>query len=741
MATAIAEVPEIQSAGRSTESARSLLFPLFFVSGFAALLYQIVWQRSLFAIYGINVQSVTVVVSAFMLGLGLGGLLGGYISQTKVPALLAFGSAELGIAVFGFLSLRIFNAVAVYTAGVSTLATGILAFALVLVPTLLMGMTLPVLVEYCVRTIPNVGRWTSSLYCVNTLGSAVGCFVAGIFLLSWLGQSGAVRFAACINAVVGIIALLCYMRLRSSEPAAVFEASTGSPLAQAIPFALGIILAGFSGVIALAYEIIWYRIFAFSAASKAPTFAFVLGMYLNGIAFGAILAERISCSERTPAEQRRLTGCLIVIGNILAFALAPAASYVVHAAQWPFVALLLLPFGALFLGAIFPLACQLSVRPDENAGSRLGKLYFVNIIGSTLGSFVIGYLLMDFMSTAQVSLLLVCGGTLLGLALLTWRDAQQWKRAAALALVTAVVVGGLWPTFSRMYRRLLPGYEKAGDFEYVIENRSGVVGVLANRTVIGGGAYDGKFNTDPVQDTNGIFRAYALSAIHPRPRNVLMIGLASGSWAQVIANNPQVEHLTIVEINRGYLALIPRYDEVRSVLSNPKVTITIDDGRRWLRRNPNLRFDAIVMNTTWHWRASATNLQSLEFLKLLRHHLNPGGVGYYNTTESPEVQVTAARTFPYSLRIFTFMVVSDSPINLDKDRWLATMRQYSIDGKPVLLAGNPPSEALLQKYSRWVGEAHGNSPLQFIEYSDTILRRYKDRRTVTDDNMASEWSD
>ena len=132
-----------------------LVFFLFFVSGFAALMYQIIWQRALFAIYGTNFQSITVIVSAFMLGLGLGSVCGGYVSQLNVPLVAAFGFAELGTAVFGFCSLRLFNLVAVHTAGTNTLTTGLIAFLLLLIPTILMGSTLPILIMYFVRVIPT----------------------------------------------------------------------------------------------------------------------------------------------------------------------------------------------------------------------------------------------------------------------------------------------------------------------------------------------------------------------------------------------------------------------------------------------------------------------------------------------------------------------------------------------------------------------------------------------------------
>jgi spermidine synthase len=160
-------------------------------------------------------------------------------------------------------------------------------------------------------------------------------------------------------------------------------------------------------------------------------------------------------------------------------------------------------------------------------------------------------------------------------------------------------------------------------------------------------------------------RAYALSLFHPAPRDILMIGLSSGSWAQVIANNPNVASLTVVEINPGYLSLIAQEPEVASLLHNPKVTIVTDDGRRWLRANSGRRFDVIVSNTTWYYRANVTNLLSSEFLDLIKQHLNPGGIFFYNTTDSARVQRTACLAFADGARFLNHMVVSDMPIRWD----------------------------------------------------------------------------
>src|SRR4051812_22802860 len=204
-------------------------YVLFFFSGFPALLYQIVWQRALFTLYGVNIESVTMVVTAFMVGLGLGSLAGGWISKsTRVPLLLIFGLVELAIAFYGVISLRIFHWAAIYTAGVPALQTGLIAFTLVVVPTMLMGSTLPLLVAYTVRITGNVGNSVGALYAVNTLGSASACFMAGMFIMHRFGESGSLRLAALLNAAVGGSVLLWFFRTRGAAETKAAAASASA---------------------------------------------------------------------------------------------------------------------------------------------------------------------------------------------------------------------------------------------------------------------------------------------------------------------------------------------------------------------------------------------------------------------------------------------------------------------------------------------------------------------------------
>jgi len=199
---------------------RLFLYLVFLASGFAALVYQVVWQRSLYAIYGINVESVTMIVSAFMLGLGIGSVGGGAVSKDpNRPVLLMFSVVELVIGIFGYFSLDFFAAVGKVTLGMSALGTGIITFVLVLVPTLMMGATLPLLVAFLVRRNKNVGKAVGTLYFVNTLGSAFASAASVLILLPREGQRGSVHIASMFNLGVSAVVFLMHRHAKANANA------------------------------------------------------------------------------------------------------------------------------------------------------------------------------------------------------------------------------------------------------------------------------------------------------------------------------------------------------------------------------------------------------------------------------------------------------------------------------------------------------------------------------------------
>jgi SAM-dependent methyltransferase len=220
-----------------------------------------------------------------------------------------------------------------------------------------------------------------------------------------------------------------------------------------------------------------------------------------------------------------------------------------------------------------------------------------------------------------------------------------------------------------------------------------------------------------------------------------MIGLSSGSWAQVLAHHPSLERLVVVEINPGYLRLIPKYPAVASLLVNPKVEIVIDDCRRWLTAHPNEKFDVIVQNASWHWRAHMTEILSTEYLELVKHHLKPDGVFYYNATWSLAAQKTGCTSFPFGLRFVNCMAVSESPFRFDRERWRSLLATYVIDGRPIFDMTNAAHRARLEEVVR-MGEpgpeAKGGRTRSF-EPCSSVLKWTVNEELITDDNMEPEW--
>jgi spermidine synthase len=181
----------------------------FCASGFAALVYQVVWQRVLFAAFGVNVEAVTVVVTAFLAGLGCGSMVGGWLAQGSDPALLRrFSILEIATGLFGLASLGFFRWIGETTLALPSVQRGLLTAAIVMLPTTLMGATLPILVSYLVRLTGNVGRSVAALYFINTAGSALAAFMTVVILLKSLGEAKSVMLAAALNLAIGAFVLV-----------------------------------------------------------------------------------------------------------------------------------------------------------------------------------------------------------------------------------------------------------------------------------------------------------------------------------------------------------------------------------------------------------------------------------------------------------------------------------------------------------------------------------------------------
>lgn len=703
-----------------------ILHGVFILSGISALIYQLVWQRALLTIYGSNVESVAMVVAAFLAGLGIGSLFGGWISKsTKAPLVLLFGLAELGVGAYGLVSLKLFDTVgAITSAQAHGLTTGVLVFLLVFLPTLLMGATLPMLVAHQVSDTAHVGQTVSRLYFVNTLGAALGAFIAAKWLLGGFGMRGTVHIAASLNALAALIVLLALRKApqASDQPA---TSHIPDPISQ-IPLPTALWWSALSGFLALSWEIIWSRVFNFASASRAPVFGYMLGSYLLGLALGSLLSPRLLHQK---GELRAQLALWVKLSGVVGFSVALLTAMVATNLFWEIGYLFVVVAGAL-TGLVFPLLCHAAIPPEENTGSQLSRLYLANIIGSGAGSLLTGFLFMEWFRLLEISLLL------LGVSLV-WADwikrlrlplKHYWLLFLSLVIASVVSAG--------IYERLQYKHElKDGmRFAQTIESRHGVITVDTSGAVYGNGAYDGMIGTK-LEPKSWLVRPYFLSAVRDRIENVLVIGVASGSWTQILVNHPQVKKVTAIELSHGYLDLIRSRPEVASLLTNPKLELVIDDGRRWLRQHPDAKFDAIVMNTTHHWREFASALLSREFLTEVKAHLTPDGIAFWNCTESPRAARTGMEVFPHTIMVMNHCLASNTPLEPNRDRWQKILADYRIDGQPVIAADQ------IEGILTFLDVESLPVPGDMWQWCrrEAMQQAWGDAEVITDDNLGHEY--
>ncbi len=513
------------------------------------------------------------------------------------------------------------------------------------------------------------------------------------------------------------------------------------------------LISATTGFLALAWEIVWTRLYNFTTSSRAIAFGAMLGSYLLGLAIGSLLSRRWQKVARysdiesgePPSRHRNVElltlASLIHRANLVAFLVVPIVSWLVMLVWWPWT-LLMVVFGAAMLGTILPMLCHLAIRPDAQAGQHMAGIYLANILGSGAGSLLTGFVLMECMPLRWLCLLICVGGVLLADWL--WSSSSERRHVWFWQSVHMILLLALgWTMHSCLWERLQyrSDYTWGMKFARVIESKHGVITVDTGGTIYGNGTYDGSLDTS-LHEGSWLVRPYFISALHPQPKRVLVIGVSGGAWTQILAHHPDVEEVTGIEISDAYLRLIRNSPSVSSLLTNPKVKLVIDDGRRWLRQHPDERFDLIVMNTTHHWREFASALLSREFLTLAEAHLREGGLVAWNTTESARAAKTGMVVFPRTILLMNFCVGSKAPIVPDKARWRSVLERWAIDGTPVFDMRTEQGRGELE---RVVAFADNEGPWD-KEHRWRWMNRVRieqlfgDAEVITDDNLGHEFA-
>ncbi|OLB47887.1 MAG: hypothetical protein AUI08_12945 [Gemmatimonadetes bacterium 13_2_20CM_2_65_7] len=651
---------------------------LFFLSGATGLIYELLWVRVLYQSFGSTIQSVTTVVAAYMGGLGLGAWLFGRIAdRTARPAVL-YGRLEIAIGAFGVLSplvlgfahwLYIGTAGALALGGSASVALRFgLAALVLLIPTTLMGGTLPVLTRAFTgedRSLlkPSLGR----LYGLNTLGAMVGTALAGFFLIEFVGVKFSLWATAASNLVIGAAAIGLGRRRSLSDP----ERQPGDeqisrPAADRLR-TLALILLGITAFAALLDEIAWTRVLVMIVGGSTYAFTLILLVFLLGIGLGSLFVARRSVPRADTAAAAALAQGVTGLGAaalFLFFGVLPA--YIIAVFQISGLSaasrlvLMAVAIGAVVLipaigmGMTFPLLTDLTARDRESRGADVGAAYALNTIGSILGAVLTGFVLVVAIGT-QATLrvgLVINGIAALALALLAARGVAEGSSedrrlrvrvlGAAILGTVAVVVAAAGPGWStrlidlgptiyarqrmdKAARRLFLEHRGVRQLSFR-EGPNATVSVWegeAGRSLRVNGKVDASDRGD--MDTQ-VMIGLAPLVSRPRAESSLLIGYGTGVTASVLAAAPGMTRVKIVEIEPAVLQMDSLFRSVNaSVLTWPNVRVVVDDARSALQLDRD-RYDVIVSEPSNPWIAGIATLYTPEFFRIAKGRLSDGGV-------------------------------------------------------------------------------------------------------------------
>lgn len=675
----------------------------FFLSGTSGLIYQVLWTRMSGLLFGHTVFAITTVLSAFMAGLGLGSYLFGKRIDGQGRPLVVYGFLEIGIGLYAFLTPSLFSWVEflfieVYRGlGISFVAvTGlqfVLSFLILIVPTLFMGATLPVFCRFVVRKMEAFGTDLARIYALNTFGAVLGAFAAGFYLIPILGVHRTLYLAALINLAVGLAAVSvdCYLNWgekRDKQPqidplpfAGENSLATSEPDAGPTTGVYQLLVLGLalSGAVAMIYEIAWTRALTLVIGSSTYAFSTMLVTFLIGLALGSHLFSRYAREHKA----RPVMFGILQLGIGLS-ALAAIACFdrlpdlFVHFFRYPWIrthltgfqfllSALVMFLPTLFMGATFPCVAQIASRSINRVGHDVGSLYLINAGGAIVGTIFGGLFLIPVIglqSTMKIAVTLNLGLSLVVFLASIRRTVAKGALAAGHAAALAFLyVSPAWnphamasgvAVYARIYAQSLNetvSRQNPLSLEKILFYRDGISSTVTvhrrgDSTFL---RINGKTDASNKVDMHTQRMTGHLPVILHRdaPQRALVIGFGSGVTSAAIALHP-LAHLDIVEIEPAVAeAAIFFARENREVLNDPRVRLTIGDGRTFLLAQQSA-YDVIVSEPSNPWIRGMGNLFSLEFYNLVAGRLAPNGimcqwVQVYNIT--PEDLKMVVRTF------------------------------------------------------------------------------------------------
>ncbi len=742
-----------------------------------ALIYQLVWTRWLGLQLGTFATATATVVTTFMAGLAIGNAALGRLAARRTPAaaLLFYAYLEAGLALFAALSPALFASSSplypvLARASGNPLLRALICFSLILPPTILMGGTLPALVQTLTATAP---RALGPLYALNTLGGALGPLLAAFVLMPGVGFIATILLAATLNAAVAFAAFLIARRWKASEAPPAQAAPVPAPAPAGSPF-MPYMLAALSGLIALGFEIALTRLIILTiTGGSVYGFAMILSAFLLGLALGAWLLR----IWPPPDPAAALKAFALAQGLIWLFSLAtpfwdmlPPLLVRIWWQKPEFGMLSLLNFGTVFLLLLLLTTASGYALPALAAGLRrarsdtIGALFAANTLGAVVGSAATGFFLLLYLGLDNTLLVLGALGllaSLLALAAAYLPRAPVPVQALGAAGLAALTLGASYKLLpspdiavlnAGMYNRphgFLPGaqhgnatpQEAAHRLGRIVYQKDSLTGRIVIRAIspmrmafVVNGKPDG--STSLVDMYTQIMMAHLPAMMHPDPKRVLVIGLGTGTTTGCLTLHKGIREIHVAEIEPAQIDVARFFQQHNyGAVDNSRVRVHLDDARHYLMTDTS-RYDIIVSEPSNLYVSGMVNLFTKEFYETVREHLSPGGaffqwIHYYRVR--PEdvrgMLKTFTEVFPQTtfwIHEFgdAFMMASDRDFRIDLADWEKRL-----------------AEPVLAKDLERIKIAPPLRVMQFFLWGPDDIRRYAEGgRICTDDDPYLEFT-
>ncbi len=648
-----------------------LLFMFFFASGFASLVFEIIWERWLVAVFGSTSHALGTLLTAFMFGLALGAWLGSKVVKKYENTFFLYGVIELCIGIFALIAPSIFLALPTIYAPWYELCEGhpyifnigrfFVAFVVLAFPTVLMGMTLPLLGDFVSKYKGAVKAKLGALYAVNTIGACAGAFLAGFVLLPALGLSKTNTTFALIDIAVGIIVIITSQLVKTDFEAVEEEdedvlLAASAPLTKVRPIW---IIASLSGFVSMALQISWTRAYVIVLGSSTYSFSLVLTSFLLGLGLGsafssALVSRQVNAIKWIVATQLGLcitaavaTGFLDYLPTLLFERSRESIGSVneMYLYQFGMVAILVcIPM--ILQGMLFPLLISCLANDKESGGETLGKVYAANTVGSIVGSFTTGFFLLPALGLEN-TLRLVLALSLFSALAFAWVSIDnkvKLSKAIYIGVPIAVVLIIFAPQIDRaeltrgMFRtywarELFNKKKFAKDKPKIVYDRDG-----SNATITvehRGKLVTLKANGKPEASSGADMATQILVGLAPflvrsteekmGDEVVAMIGYGSGVTAGAALQWP-LKEMHVAEIEPAMFEAARFFDEVNHKPHEDKrMFIYPADGRNFLQLSQR-KYDIIVSEPSNPWIAGVASLFTTEHFKMVKSRLKKGGV-------------------------------------------------------------------------------------------------------------------